>query len=233
MFSDPLKAIWKTLAMMTGELEYNDLFPDKMSGGAGTKSNFAVPIIFTTFLITIAIVLMNLLVGIVVHDVNKIKSLALVTKLERKVELVKYLSTTSDNIKLIFKIAIQIFTVLLNYGKGGIKKNEPQADYSESKPFIRKYVQSKEGLFDSEPKNAALKIALFNAEVHPAFNNEEHLLDAFGDSVDAPLRDLNPDLLKNQLRRNNLKMKQLTASLVAVTQENEEVLTKLNLIKQI
>jgi hypothetical protein len=214
-FSDPLKAIWKTLAMMTGELEYNELFPEE-SGGMGIVSDLAVRLIFVAFLVTIAIVLMNLLVGIVVHDVNEIKSLALVTKLERKVELVEYLSTTSDNIKLIFKKAMEIIMVVPNYFCANTQKYQPPADGSE---FFKVYSQPKDGDFDSAAKNAALQIALVNQEMH--------VLDALGDSVDGPLSGQSHDSLENRYRRNNLKIKQLSAELFAATKDNEEILITL------
>jgi Ion transport protein len=216
-FSDPLKAIWKTLAMMTGELEYNDLFPADASDGMGIVSDLAVRLIFVTFLVTIAIVLMNLLVGIVVHDVNEIKSLALVTKLERKVVLVDYLSTTSENIKYIFKKAIDIIMVVPNYFCASRRqKYEPPADVAD---FFKVYVQPKDKDFDSEVKNAALQIALVNQEMHT--------LDAFGDSVDGPMSGQSHDTLENRYRRNNLKIKQLAAELFAATKDNEEILITL------
>lgn len=213
-FSDPLKAIWKTLAMMTGELEYNELFPEE-GGSMGIVSDLFVRLIFVAFLVTIAIVLMNLLVGIVVHDVNEIKSLALVTKLERKVELVDYLSTTSENIKLILKKVIEIIMVVPNYFCANRQKYLP-AVVSD---FFKVYTQPKDGDFDSAAKNAALQIALVNQEMHT--------LDAFGDSLDGPLSGQSHDSLENRYRRNNLKIKQLSTELFTATKDNEEILIML------
>jgi len=96
-FSDPLKAMWKTLAMMIGDLEYNDMF-DKENASSFSTVHF----VYVTFLITTTIVLMNLLVGIVVHDVNEIKNSALETKLIRTINVVLYLDTSSRSLKKIF-----------------------------------------------------------------------------------------------------------------------------------
>jgi len=220
-FSDPLKAIWKTLAMMTGELEYNDLFESETSNNQphlDFVSSLAVQIIFMTFLFTIAIVLMNLLVGIVVHDVNEIKKTALATKLKRKVELVEYLETTSENIKLIIRKAFELLKRLfilfcLCKNQGAVK-----ATCKNLGPFIKECVQPKDSDFESEAKCAALQIAQVNEEIK--------MLDLADDSVDGHLRH-STDTLENKLRRNNWKINQIMIDLNALIKENNEITIKL------
>jgi hypothetical protein len=219
-FSDPLKAIWKTLAMMTGELEYNDLFESKDTTNQQQLdflSSFAVQIIFITFLFTIAIVLMNLLVGIVVHDVNEIKKTALATKLKRKVELVDYLVTTSDNIKLILRKAVELIKRILFLSI--CKKWEgKKATCKNLGPYIKICSQPRDRDFDSEAKCLALQIAQVNEEIR--------VLEDSGDNVDGSLRH-SADTSENKMRRNNLKINQLMADLNALLQENHEIALKL------
>ncbi|XP_059490271.1 transient receptor potential channel pyrexia-like [Neocloeon triangulifer] len=225
-FSNPLKAIWKTLAMMIGELEYNDLF-DNTTADMELLSSVAVQIVFIGFIFTIAIVLMNLLVGIVVHDVNEIKQSALATKLKRKVDLVEYLETTSGNIVYVISTAICIGRQVTCYDrlrkcydrKRGVHVDAEGA--ADEGTFIVTYTQPKQQDFDSEALCDALKIAQENKELTSLGMDVT-------DNVDGTINyKRTSDNLHIRFRRNNAKIVQLTAELNQLVKDNNEIALKL------
>lgn len=72
-FATPLNSIWKTLTMMTGEMDYEDIF--RLSSGGSDTQVPEIPfpelayILWILFLITMPILLNNLLVCIAKHQV--------------------------------------------------------------------------------------------------------------------------------------------------------------------
>lgn len=105
----------KILVMMTGELEFNDLFtaeensePDKqlrvrlipfnsISREADDVKDVNVELfaymIFAVFLLLVTVVLMNLLVGIAVHDIHGLRTSAVISRLQRQADLIGYIET--------------------------------------------------------------------------------------------------------------------------------------------
>ena len=76
-FKDFLHAMLKTIVMMTGELEFNDLF----------ESDYLRPmaeIIFFFFVLLVVIILSNLLVGLAVNDIQGIQKSARLERLVRQ-----------------------------------------------------------------------------------------------------------------------------------------------------
>ncbi|KAI4464137.1 transient receptor potential channel pyrexia [Holotrichia oblita] len=86
-FKDPWRAVVKTTVMMMGEFEYADLFTQTNNGtdiaqGLPTTSR----VIFLMFVIVASIVLMNLMVGLAVSDIQGLTQVGNVRRLEKQAE---------------------------------------------------------------------------------------------------------------------------------------------------
>lgn len=101
-FEGPWAAFVKTIVMMTSEFDYGALFDEEHSKELAT-SLVIVRIIFLVFLILAAIVLMNLLVGVAVNDINDLEILGNIRRLVKQVEFLGTLDTLVYN-KLFSKI---------------------------------------------------------------------------------------------------------------------------------
>nr|XP_006812881.1 PREDICTED: transient receptor potential cation channel subfamily A member 1-like [Saccoglossus kowalevskii] len=84
VFSTPVDSAMKVLVMTIGELDYTDMFYDI------DLEPFAVAsqVLFVIFLFLMPIVLMNLMVGIAVGDINLVQETAYVEKVEMQVGLI-------------------------------------------------------------------------------------------------------------------------------------------------
>ena len=87
----------KTVVMMIGELEFEDMFYKETtvectSGSCNDTSPIAHPItthlMFFTFVILVTVILMNLLVGLAVSDIQGLQASAGLNRLSRQAELV-------------------------------------------------------------------------------------------------------------------------------------------------
>lgn len=94
-FSSPHTGLIKVLAMMTGELGFEDLFFSSDKGGyeniGGTSwilLQISAQFSFVLFLLFVTIVLMNLLIGIAVHDIKGLQKTAGLAKLVRQTKLI-------------------------------------------------------------------------------------------------------------------------------------------------
>ncbi|KAM3955948.1 LOW QUALITY PROTEIN: transient receptor potential cation channel subfamily A member 1 [Aphomia sociella] len=95
-FEGPLAALVKTMVMMTSEFDYEGLFDEEHTNQLET-SLIIVRIIFLIFLILAAIVLMNLLVGVAVNDINDLEILGNIRRLAKQVEFLSTLDTLVYN----------------------------------------------------------------------------------------------------------------------------------------
>ncbi|CAH2054930.1 unnamed protein product, partial [Iphiclides podalirius] len=90
MFSNPLMGFISTLSMMVGELNLNILINDPMQDDPPLIFELSSQIIFILFLMFVTIILMNLLVGIAVHDIQGLRKTAGLSKLVRQTKLILF-----------------------------------------------------------------------------------------------------------------------------------------------
>lgn len=85
-FDGPFPAFVKTLVMMSSEFDYEGLFGEDHEGHLQGTSTF-VRILFLAFVIFVAIVLMNFMIGLAVSDINELNRTGNIRRLEKQVEL--------------------------------------------------------------------------------------------------------------------------------------------------
>ncbi|KAG7300671.1 hypothetical protein JYU34_014995 [Plutella xylostella] len=95
-FEGPWEAIVKTIVMMTSEFDYEGLFDEEHTKGLST-SVLILRIMFVIFLVLAAIVLMNLMVGVAVNDINDLEVLGNIKRLAKQVEFLGSLDTLMYN----------------------------------------------------------------------------------------------------------------------------------------
>ncbi|CAK1590891.1 unnamed protein product [Parnassius mnemosyne] len=95
-FEDPWAAFVKTMVMLTSEFDYEALFDEEHSKELAT-SLIIVRVIFLIFLILAGIVLMNLLVGVAVNDINDLEILGNIRRLAKQVEFLTILDSLFYN----------------------------------------------------------------------------------------------------------------------------------------
>lgn len=101
-FEGPWAAFVKTIVMMTSEFDYEALFDEENTHDL-SASIVIIRIIFVIFLILAAIVLMNLMVGVAVNDINDLEILGNIQRLAKQVQFLSTLDTLVYN-KLFTKI---------------------------------------------------------------------------------------------------------------------------------
>lgn len=93
IFKNPVIGFVKVITMMTGEINLDDLFRDI----GETHIKFTLCFVLVLFVIFVTVVLMNLLVGIAVHDVEGLHKTADLTKLVHQTQLIHFLELTCFN----------------------------------------------------------------------------------------------------------------------------------------
>ncbi|KAF0295463.1 Replication factor C subunit 3 [Amphibalanus amphitrite] len=89
---NPLRSFLKVLVMMTGEIEFADMFyPDENDGSI---LNPTASLVFTAFLFVMTIILMNLLVGLAVSDIQGLQRTAKLGRLVRLTEQMSHIEFT-------------------------------------------------------------------------------------------------------------------------------------------
>lgn len=87
-FGNPIIGFVKVLVMMAGELDIGLLESHKDSS---TQSKLSAYIVYVALLIFVSIILMNLLVGIAVHDIQGLKKTAGLSKVRCQIKLIYYI----------------------------------------------------------------------------------------------------------------------------------------------
>ncbi|XP_063357857.1 transient receptor potential channel pyrexia-like [Cydia amplana] len=90
MFANPLMGFISTLTMMVGELNLNILINEPDKDDPPLVFELSSQIIFILFLMFVTIILMNLLVGIAVHDIQGLRKTAGLSKLVRQTKLILF-----------------------------------------------------------------------------------------------------------------------------------------------
>ncbi|KAK2583729.1 hypothetical protein KPH14_009647 [Odynerus spinipes] len=87
-FANPLVGLLKTIIMMSGELEFEDVYFDEESKilYSGTSH-----LMLLSFVVLVTIILTNLMVGLAVSDIQELRRCAGLDRLVRRAELVSYL----------------------------------------------------------------------------------------------------------------------------------------------
>ncbi|XP_069684095.1 transient receptor potential channel pyrexia-like [Periplaneta americana] len=96
-FKDIWKGLVKTIVMMMGEYEYSELFPDNQSQ---LRLHGTSRIIFLGFVILSSIVLMNLMVGLAVNDIQELQTEGHVQRLLKQAEFLEHCEKVSSHNKL-------------------------------------------------------------------------------------------------------------------------------------
>ncbi|CAL7948258.1 unnamed protein product [Xylocopa violacea] len=103
-FGNPFTGLIKVLAMMAGELDFDGLITqidqDLESEGPVViyhPLSVCSQILFTLFIVFVTVILMNLLVGIAVHDIQGLRNHAGLTKLVRQTKLILFTEMVLHN----------------------------------------------------------------------------------------------------------------------------------------
>lgn len=100
-FGNPFTGLIKVLAMMAGEVDFEGL----LSSLDNDLESFRIytplsQILFTLFVVFVTVILMNLLVGIAVHDIQGLRNYAGLTKLVRQTKLILFTEMILHNTKI-------------------------------------------------------------------------------------------------------------------------------------
>lgn len=97
VFSNPLMGFITVLVMMIGEQDLSLLTNDPDGKDPPVLLEISAQITFVLFLLFVTVILMNLLVGIAVHDIQALKKTAELSKLVRQTKLISYIESALFN----------------------------------------------------------------------------------------------------------------------------------------
>lgn len=99
-FANPFMGFITVLVMMTGENDVSILVNDPDGKDPPFLLEVSAQVTFILFLLFVTVVLMNLLVGIAVHDIQGLKKTADLSKLVRQTKLISYIESALFNVWL-------------------------------------------------------------------------------------------------------------------------------------
>lgn len=105
-FNNPLVGLLKTIIMMSGELEFEDVFFDE---DASILYSGTAHLMLLSFVILVTVILTNLMMGLAVSDIQELRRCAGLDRLVRRAELVAHLES-------------MLFSKLLDYAPNKIMK---------------------------------------------------------------------------------------------------------------
>lgn len=97
VFANPLMGFITVLVMMIGEQDLSLLTNDPNGNDPPVLLEISAQITFVLFLLFVTVILMNLLVGIAVHDIQALKKTAELSKLVRQTKLISYIESALFN----------------------------------------------------------------------------------------------------------------------------------------
>ncbi|XP_076164401.1 transient receptor potential channel pyrexia-like isoform X2 [Ptiloglossa arizonensis] len=105
-FTNPLIGLLKTIVMLSGELEFEDVFFDE---DAPILYSGTAHLMLLSFVILVTVILTNLMMGLAVSDIQELRRCARLDRLVRRAELVAHLES-------------MLFSKLLDHAPNGIIK---------------------------------------------------------------------------------------------------------------
>lgn len=105
-FTNPLVGLLKTIIMMSGELEFEDVFFDE---SAPILYSGTAHLMLLSFVILVTVILTNLMMGLAVSDIQELRRSAGLDRLVRRAELVSHLES-------------MLFSKLLDYGPNKVMR---------------------------------------------------------------------------------------------------------------
>lgn len=108
-FYNPIIGFISTLVMMTGDMNYNILLDYSKEEDSSNFARFTSQLLYMLFLLFVTIILMNLLVGIAVHDIQGLQKTADLSRLVRQAKMCSYVEMSHFNRS---KLAIGIMSFL-------------------------------------------------------------------------------------------------------------------------
>lgn len=94
-FRNSWRAVVKTVVMMMGEYEYGDLFSDEKNGSSFLTATSRV--VFLAFVMLASIVLMNLMIGLAVNDIQGLEKEGHIRQLLKQAEFVGHLERLTSH----------------------------------------------------------------------------------------------------------------------------------------
>lgn len=158
-FEDFSSALFKIIIMMTSEFEYKDLFSEDTTLSTTpltTPTNHTIyititKIIFIFFVFCISIILMNLMIGIAVNDINDLKVRGKISTLADKVHFLSNLDAQRYN---------KIFSKILPMKTSNFLKNEEIKDVTLKLKLTNYTNQQPDSLLPWKLQDDIINIAL-------------------------------------------------------------------------
>ncbi|XP_076256107.1 transient receptor potential cation channel subfamily A member 1-like [Rhynchophorus ferrugineus] len=108
-FANPIIGFLTVLVMMTGDMNFDILLDHNNEQSSSYLAKPGAQIMYTFFLVFVSIVLMNLLMGIAVHDIQGLQKTADLNRLIRQTKLSSYIELSHYNQNKCIKCPMEMF----------------------------------------------------------------------------------------------------------------------------